>query len=178
MQKPQRNNSQTGRIFSLPQNKIDFAYQKDHQPKISQKQPTSPTMGDEPVLLTLLDARKYLKDLCGWTLTVDHKRICCELVVNDFITAVGLIDRIAVIAEQEKHHPDIHLTDYRNLRIVLTSHDMGGLSTKDFVVARKINELPILFNEPSKLEAVKKEKKAKVIPLERSIGRMDQPVII
>lgn len=146
MSKTQRNNSQTGRIFSLLQNKVDFLYQKEHQHRISLVERTYRAVSEAPVLLSLYKVKMYLRDLGGWTLTDDHTSISCELIVNDFMTAIGLMDRIAVIAQDERHHPDLHLTDYRNLRIVLTSHDMGGLSTKDLVVARKINELPILLN--------------------------------
>ena len=70
-----------------------------------------------------------------------------EFILHDFMAAVDQIDRIAIIAEDEKHHPDIHLTQYRNLRIALTTHDVGGLSQKDFTVALKIKDLPILFHK-------------------------------
>src|ERR1019366_349456 len=66
-----------------------------------------------------------------------------EFILQDFMAAIDLIDRIAIIAEDEKHHPDIHLTQYRNLRVGLTTHDVGGLSKKDFTVVLKINDEPM-----------------------------------
>src|ERR1700684_2063135 len=93
-----------------------------------------------PSLLDPNKAREALKNLDGWQLTDDHKMLYREFILHDFMCALNLIDRIAVIAEDEKHHPDLHLTQYRNLRVGLTSHDLGGLSEKDFIVARKINE--------------------------------------
>jgi 4a-hydroxytetrahydrobiopterin dehydratase len=98
-------------------------------------------------LLNANKAMEALKNLDGWQLTDDHKTIYREFILQDFMAAIDLIDRIALIAEDEKHHPDIHLTQYRNLRIGLTTHDVGGLSEKDFTVALKIKELPILFNK-------------------------------
>ena len=92
-------------------------------------------------------ARESLKDLDGWQLTDDHKMIYREFILQDFMAAVDMIDRIAIIAEDEKHHPDIHLTQYRNLRVALTTHDVGGLSQKDFSVALRIKCLPILFHK-------------------------------
>jgi len=50
---------------------------------------------------------------------------------------------VAELAEAEDHHPDLHLTGYRNLAIELSTHAIGGLSRNDFIVAAKIAELPI-----------------------------------
>ena len=38
--------------------------------------------------------------------------------------------------------PDLHLTGYRKLRIVLSTHAIGGLSLNDFILAAKIDALP------------------------------------
>jgi len=92
--------------------------------------------------LTVSQARTSLKELKGWKLTNDNKMIYREFKVQDFIEAIDLINRIADIAEDEKHHPNIHLTDYRKLRVELTTHDVGGLSENDFIEAGKINDLP------------------------------------
>lgn len=148
MQKPSKKNSHKERIFSLPQNKIDFGYQKEHQNRISkeQKGPSNREV-ETSSLIEANKARESLKDLDGWQLTDDHKMIYREFILQDFMAAVDLIDRIAIIAEDEKHHPDIHLTQYRNLRVALTTHDVGGLSQKDFSVALRIKDLPILFHK-------------------------------
>ena len=129
MQKPSRKNSHKERIFSLPQNKIDFGYQKEHQGRIpkEQKGPSNREV-ETSSLIEANKAREALKDLDGWQLTDDHKMIYREFILQDFMAAIDLIDRIAIIAEDEKHHPDIHLTQYRNLRVALTTHDVGGLS--------------------------------------------------
>ena len=92
--------------------------------------------------LTKEKALSYLKELPGWTLNESAKEISRLYVMKNFLAAVALIQRIAEIAEAENHHPDIHLTGYRNLKIVLSTHSIGGLSENDFVVAAKIEELP------------------------------------
>lgn len=61
--------------------------------------------------------------------------------VRTFRRGVSLIGQIADLAEQEHHHPDLHLTGYRHLRIVLTTHAIGGLSENDFILAAKIDQL-------------------------------------
>jgi len=148
MHKPSRKNSHKERIFSLPQNKIDFGYQKAHQDREPKEQKASLNKETEAAsLLTANKARESLKDLDGWQLTDGLKMIYREFILQDFMAAIDFIDRIALIAEEEKHHPDIHLTQYRNLRVGLTTHDVGGLSQKDFIVASKIKGLPILLNK-------------------------------
>lgn len=163
MQKPSRKNSHKERIFSLPQNKIDFSYQKEHQDKNHGEEIKSKNNAEEPALLTVNKIRDSLKYLDGWQLTNDHKMAYREFIAHDFMAAVDLILQIARIAEDEKHHPDIHLTQYRNLRVGLTSHDAGGLTQKDLTVARKINDLPILNKAVSvDLQLQNKEQDSKV----------------
>ena len=56
--------------------------------------------------------------------------------------AVELFQKTAEVAEAEGHHPDLHLTGYRRLRIEVTTHAIGGLSENDFILAAKIDSLP------------------------------------
>jgi 4a-hydroxytetrahydrobiopterin dehydratase len=50
---------------------------------------------------------------------------------------------VADLAEEEGHHPDLHLEGYRNVWIEIYTHAIGGLSENDFILAAKIDELPI-----------------------------------
>ena len=93
--------------------------------------------------MTSAQARKSLKNISGWHLITDGKMIYREFIIQDFKAAIDLINRIGEIAEDANHHPNIHLTEYRKLRIELTTHDVGGLSQKDFIEAGKINDLPV-----------------------------------
>ena len=87
-------------------------------------------------------AKEYLNQTPSWTLSQDGKSISRELIMKNFMAAVRFINKIAEIAEQENHHPDIHLVGYRKLRIDLSTHAIGGLSENDFILAAKVNELP------------------------------------
>lgn len=89
------------------------------------------------------EAQKLLDKVPGWRLSSDGKTISRDFVMKNFMAAVTLINGIAKIAEQENHHPDIHLTGYRKLRVDLSTHAMDGLSENDFILAAKINELPV-----------------------------------
>jgi 4a-hydroxytetrahydrobiopterin dehydratase len=46
------------------------------------------------------------------------------------------------LAEAEGHHPDLHLTNYRDVTIELWTHAAGGLTENDFILAAKIDKLP------------------------------------
>ena len=64
-----------------------------------------------------------------------------KITCKHFVEAMKLVNQVADVAEAEQHHPDLHLTGYRHLRIDLTTHAIGGLSENDFIVAAKIDEL-------------------------------------
>jgi 4a-hydroxytetrahydrobiopterin dehydratase len=78
-----------------------------------------------------------------WRVTADGQRIRREWRVKDFVTALDFFDRIGQIAEAEDHHPDLHLIGYRNVAIELWTHAIGGLSENDFILAAKIDRLPV-----------------------------------
>ena len=83
-----------------------------------------------------------LKQLTGWDVTADKKAIYKAFRMKDFLAAIEFMRHIAAVAEAEDHHPDLHLTGYRNLRIELSTHSIGGLSKNDFILASKIEILP------------------------------------
>lgn len=86
-------------------------------------------------------AKRYLVELSNWSLEEDGKQISRKLNTGDFQTAVRHLNAIAELAEAEQHHPDLHLTGYRHLRVVLTTHAIGGLSENDFVMAAHIDRV-------------------------------------
>ena len=87
-------------------------------------------------------AMRYLRGMKGWTLSNANRSIAAAYIMKDFMAAVMLVDRIAVLAEKEGHHPDIHLTGYRKLKLELSTHAINGLSENDFILAAKISQLP------------------------------------
>jgi 4a-hydroxytetrahydrobiopterin dehydratase len=82
-----------------------------------------------------------LKQTPEWILAEDSKTISRKYVFTNFIEALSYVNKVGEIAESEGHHPDIHLTDYKNLEIDLTTHAIHGLSNNDFIMAAKINQL-------------------------------------
>jgi len=92
--------------------------------------------------LTKQQAAEYLAQTPEWNISDDAKSISRDYQMKNFTAAVDLITKVKDVAESEDHHPDIHLTGYRNLRIELSTHAIGGLSENDFIVAAKIDQLP------------------------------------
>lgn len=88
-------------------------------------------------------ARHYLQALPAWKLTANGQRIRREWRVKDFLTALDFFQRIGQIAEAEDHHPDLHLTGYRNVAVELFTHAVDGLTENDFILAAKIDTLPV-----------------------------------
>jgi 4a-hydroxytetrahydrobiopterin dehydratase len=88
-------------------------------------------------------AQAMVQDLPGWKLTADRQRIRKEWTVRNFLAGVDFFNRIANLAEEEGHHPDLHLEGYRNVAVEIWTHAISGLSENDFILAAKIDELPV-----------------------------------
>ena len=60
---------------------------------------------------------------------------------KDFPAAIQFVNIVAEIAEQAWHHPDIDIR-WNKVTLMLTTHDAGGLTEKDFDLAQKFDRLP------------------------------------
>lgn len=89
------------------------------------------------------EARQQLDALDGWYLTHDGQRIRKDWTAKNFMAGIDFFNRCALTAETEGHHPDLHIEGYRNVSVELWTHAIGGLSENDFILAAKIDELPI-----------------------------------
>ena len=92
------------------------------------------------------EAQKRLASLPLWALSDDGKAISRELTAKNFIAAMAFLNSVGTLAEEEGHHPDFHLTNYRNVRIELSTHAIGGLSMPDMVLAAKIDAVPCEYS--------------------------------
>ena len=88
-------------------------------------------------------AKEQLAALSGWRLSDAAARLRKDWQVEDFRAGIEFFAQVAELAEAEGHHPDLHLEGYRNVRIELWTHAIGGLSENDFILAAKIDRLPI-----------------------------------
>ena len=69
------------------------------------------------------------------------KKIKRQFKFKDFKEAVAFVNKVAELAEQEGHHPDIKIFGYNKVEIELSTHAIGGLSENDFILASKIELL-------------------------------------
>ncbi len=93
-------------------------------------------------------AARQLENLDGWQLTDDGNRIRKQWVAKNFMAGLDFFNRVGQLAEAEGHHPDLHLEGYRKLTVELSTHAIGGLSENDFILAAKIDRLPIARQLP------------------------------
>ena len=89
--------------------------------------------------LTDREIENYLSQVKDWEVLEDRK-IRKNFTFKNFKQAVEFVNKIAGLAEEENHHPDIEIK-YNKVRLELWTHAIGGLSENDFILAAKIDEL-------------------------------------
>lgn len=87
-----------------------------------------------PLSPTDVDAR--LAELPGWRREGDKLRR--EFRFADFPTAFAFMTRCAIVAEKMDHHPE-WTNVYAKVDVVLWSHDAGGITNRDFELAKAMN---------------------------------------
>jgi len=75
-----------------------------------------------------------------WQVT-DNKKVSHQFKFEDFNAAIKFINQVAVVAQKENHHPNIHLTNWNKVTIELFTHKIDGLHANDFILASKIESL-------------------------------------
>ena len=95
------------------------------------------------------EAVDYLKMTRDWellatkgpTLKVRPLSIKRKFIFKDFMEALAFTNKVGELANQENHHPDIFIHNYKKVDITLSTHAIGGLSVNDMIMAAKINQL-------------------------------------
>lgn len=83
-------------------------------------------------------AQQMLSEVQDWEIV--EKTIQRSFALPDFVSAMEFANEITPIAEQQNHHPDLHVS-WGMVRVELSTHKVGGLSKNDFILAAKINQL-------------------------------------
>lgn len=71
---------------------------------------------------------------------IEGKKIRHEFKFNNFTEALNFVNKVGNLAEDENHHPNIHIY-YSRVIIDLYTHKINGLSENDFIMAAKIENL-------------------------------------
>jgi 4a-hydroxytetrahydrobiopterin dehydratase len=89
-------------------------------------------------LLSTADIDTHLAELAGWS--GDTGGITRTTKLPSFAAAISVVDRVAAVAEEMDHHPDIDIR-WCTLTFVCSTHSAGGVTMKDINLARRIDEI-------------------------------------
>lgn len=83
-----------------------------------------------------------------WTLSEDNKMLTRCFTCRHFKAAIAFINAAADVAERSdiQHHPDLHLTQYRNISVNIFTHAVGGLTKFDFNLARELDKIDVDYS--------------------------------
>ena len=88
-------------------------------------------------LLSDNEISERLSDLPDWA--QEGNQIIRKFKFKNFIESMGFVNKVAILAERVDHHPDI-LVEYSKVTITLSTHSEGGLTVKDFNLAKQIED--------------------------------------
>jgi 4a-hydroxytetrahydrobiopterin dehydratase len=88
--------------------------------------------------LTREEAQQNLGCLKGWK--IEGGELTKTFGFQDFLGSLGFVNRVGDLAERAGHHPDIDIR-YNRVRLGLVTHDAGGLTARDFELAKQIDKL-------------------------------------
>ncbi|MDJ0556795.1 MAG: 4a-hydroxytetrahydrobiopterin dehydratase [Microcoleaceae cyanobacterium MO_207.B10] len=89
-------------------------------------------------LLSAEEINQGASQLSDWK--VEGQKLECVKIFKDFVQAIDFVNKLVEPAEASQHHPDIEIS-YNKVIVSLTTHDAGGLTEKDFSMAREISAL-------------------------------------
>ena len=86
------------------------------------------------------ELQEGLKCIPAWTLNVESTQISRSFVAKNFVAAIEFFRKVAEVAEEANHHPDLHLTGYRDVKVghgvILAYASVGFEATKVFLMVR------------------------------------------
>ena len=94
-----------------------------------------PCRGGVPPL-SAAEAEVLLKQLAGAWQIIDDHHLASEYSFPDFAQALRFVNTLGAIAEEQGHHPDLHLA-WGKVRVEIWTHKIDGLTESDFVLAAK-----------------------------------------
>jgi 4a-hydroxytetrahydrobiopterin dehydratase len=97
----------------------------------------TPCRGGIPPL-TRSEAERLLPQAPGWTLNDEGTQVERRFTFPDFASALAFVEKVASIAEEEDHHPDICF-GWGYARVVFWTHKIKGLHENDFIMAAKVS---------------------------------------
>lgn len=91
-------------------------------------------------ILSVAALSSALTNLQDWKAAADGLSIARTFVFRDFSAAFGFMTRAALAAEKADHHPDWRNV-YKTVEVMLSTHDVGGVTAKDIALAKAMNAI-------------------------------------
>jgi len=95
------------------------------------------------------EIQEFLGSFPNWSLVQaddGSPRIHRTFVARNFMAAMNFLNSAANIAEELGHHPDLHLTEYRKVKVVVWTHAIRGLAKADFELAGKLDQVEVDYS--------------------------------
>lgn len=93
----------------------------------------------KPTKLEPKQITERLATISGWTLN-GNDQLTKSFKCENFVDAIGFANKITPLAESAGHHPDLFVK-YGEVRVYLSTHDVGGISEADFSLATAIDKI-------------------------------------
>jgi len=90
--------------------------------------------------MIMSNLQAHLKSIPSWKLSAKENSISKTYPFSTYLQGIEFVNKVARLAESANHHPDI-LIKYHQVIIDLQTHDAGGLTEKDFSLARQIDQI-------------------------------------
>jgi 4a-hydroxytetrahydrobiopterin dehydratase len=91
-----------------------------------------------PSLLSPAEITSRMRSIDSWH--IERGELVHTIAFANFRAALAFVNQVGELAEAAGHHPDIDIR-YNKVRLALVTHDAGGLTSKDFEMAGKINHV-------------------------------------
>jgi 4a-hydroxytetrahydrobiopterin dehydratase len=88
------------------------------------------------MLYNEISASQKVSELDNWLFI--NNSLEKKYVFKDFASALSFINAVGILAEKQNHHPEIHNV-YNKVQLCLNTHDVGGVTDKDFDLAKAID---------------------------------------
>ena len=83
--------------------------------------------------------KKLLREIPEWEL--DEGKVVRRFKLKDFREAIDFVNKVANLAEDENHHPNISIYGWNKVKLTFFTHAIKGLSENDFIMAAKVNKI-------------------------------------
>lgn len=96
---------------------------------------------------------KYIYDIISekyklWNVINENNilKLSRKFTCKNFQNAIEFINAAAVICEERKHHPDIHLTSYRDIELVIYTHSLSGITQNDLNLIEALDNIKVNYS--------------------------------